>query len=276
MNLEMEVWIFKSNLKDLQNHGSIRHHYKFDFPTSDDRPVPPIISFNDASFGYPGEKVQEFEFWDRFRQPCSKCDDSLALSLLMAASLVLSLLILEPLFFKPLNMVFPSKSTQSEISHRTLSVQTFGAVNFLFEALTSEKYYHATLYQQRGNNIYIEESIVAATKPKFIRYKDELKKLEERVKGDHEKVRRLGKEIDDKEAELTAFSTVVSSGVGGDAVEDYSRSQYFGNGRVEGGSLVGMGAETSNDFMDRRAIFDGIFQSYAVVIAAFVFVAETE
>ncbi|KAL5712991.1 ATP-binding cassette sub- F member 3 [Ranunculus cassubicifolius] len=28
--------------------------YKFDFPTPDDRPGPPIISFNDASFGYPG------------------------------------------------------------------------------------------------------------------------------------------------------------------------------------------------------------------------------
>lgn len=28
--------------------------YKFDFPTPEDRPGPPIISFNDASFGYPG------------------------------------------------------------------------------------------------------------------------------------------------------------------------------------------------------------------------------
>nr|GEU94016.1 uncharacterized mitochondrial protein AtMg00810-like [Tanacetum cinerariifolium] len=64
--------------------------------------------------------------------------------------------------------------------------------------------------------------------------KDELKKIGERVKGDHEKVRRLGKEIDDKEAELTAFSTVVSGGVGGYGVEDYSRSQYSSNGGVDG------------------------------------------
>ncbi|EEE58090.1 ABC transporter F family member 3 [Oryza sativa Japonica Group] len=28
--------------------------YKFEFPTPDDRPGPPIISFSDASFGYPG------------------------------------------------------------------------------------------------------------------------------------------------------------------------------------------------------------------------------
>ncbi|GJR27323.1 hypothetical protein Tco_1103555 [Tanacetum coccineum] len=41
--------------------------------------------------------------------------------------------------------------TIKEISRRPLSVHTFGAVNFLFETLTSEKYYHATLYQQRGN-----------------------------------------------------------------------------------------------------------------------------
>ncbi|KAJ4750080.1 ATP-binding cassette sub-family F member 3 [Rhynchospora pubera] len=28
--------------------------YKFEFPTPDDRPGPPFISFSDASFGYPG------------------------------------------------------------------------------------------------------------------------------------------------------------------------------------------------------------------------------
>ncbi|GJR10920.1 hypothetical protein Tco_0793572 [Tanacetum coccineum] len=169
--------------------------------------------------------------------------------------------------------------------------------------------------------------------PEFT-WEHELKKLGERVKGDREKVRHFGKEIDDKEAELTAFSTVVSGGVGGDGVEDYSRSQYSGNGGVEGRGLVGMGAETRNDFIDRRAImpivtdvvdrralmnvvdrralmrtnsemgsvtnsnmrpyqlyhhlsasvvdnnhyriFDGIFRSYAVVIVAFVILAETE
>ncbi|KAA3470257.1 ABC transporter-like protein [Gossypium australe] len=31
--------------------------YKFEFPTPDDRPGPPIISFSDASFGYPGGPV---------------------------------------------------------------------------------------------------------------------------------------------------------------------------------------------------------------------------
>ncbi|VAI51910.1 ABC transporter F family member 3 [Triticum urartu] len=31
--------------------------YKFEFPTPDDRPGPPIISFSDASFGYPGGPI---------------------------------------------------------------------------------------------------------------------------------------------------------------------------------------------------------------------------
>nr|GEV84089.1 vacuole protein [Tanacetum cinerariifolium] len=75
---------------------------------------------------------------------------------------------------------------------------------------------------------------------------------------------------------LTAFSTVVSGGVGGDGVKDYSRLQYSGNGEVEGRSLVRMGAETRIDFIDKRAIFDGIFQSYVFVIMAFVIVVETE
>nr|GEU92289.1 probable ATP synthase 24 kDa subunit, mitochondrial [Tanacetum cinerariifolium] len=68
--------------------------------------------------------------------------------------------------------------------------------------------------------------------------KDELKKLGKRVKGDRGKVRRLGKEIDDKEAELTAFSTVVSGGAEGDSVEDYSRSQYSGKGGAEGREML--------------------------------------
>ncbi|GKD91668.1 hypothetical protein Tco_1367175, partial [Tanacetum coccineum] len=75
-----------------------------------------------------------------------------------------------------------------------------------------------------------------------------------RVKGDREKVRCLGKEIDDKEAKLTAFLTVVSGGVEGDGVKDYSRSQYFGNGGVEGRGLVGMGVEMRNYFIDRRVV----------------------
>nr|GEW41265.1 hypothetical protein [Tanacetum cinerariifolium] len=52
---------------------------------------------------------------------------------------------------------------------------------------------------------------------------------------------------------LTAFLTVVSGGIGGDGVKDYSHLQYFGNGEVEGRSLVRMGAETRIDFIDRRA-----------------------
>ncbi|GJW35815.1 zinc finger MYM-type protein 1 [Tanacetum coccineum] len=38
-----------------------------------------------------------------------------------------------------------------EISRRLLSVQTFGAVNLLLQTLTSKKYHHSTLYQQRVN-----------------------------------------------------------------------------------------------------------------------------
>ncbi|GJR07582.1 transcription factor GTE4-like protein isoform X1 [Tanacetum coccineum] len=62
------------------------------------------------------------------------------------------------------------------------------------------------------------------------------------------------KVIDDKEAKLTAFSTVVSGGVRGDDVEDYGLSQYSGNGRVEGRGLVRIGVEMHNDFIDRRVV----------------------
>ncbi|PWA63611.1 Bromodomain-containing protein [Artemisia annua] len=110
----------------------------------------------------------------------------------------------------------------------------------------------------RGNEVVKELVVVVDGVVKIdlkaVRSKDELKELRERVKGELDKVRRLGKKLDDKEAELTAFSTVVSGGVGGDGVEGYSRSQYSGNGGVEGRGLVGMGAEMRNDFMDRRAV----------------------
>lgn len=109
----------------------------------------------------------------------------------------------------------------------------------------------------RGNEV-VKELVVVVDVVKIdlkaVRSKDELKELRERVKGELDKVRRLGKKLDDKEAELTAFSTVVSGGVGGDVVEGYSRSQYSGNGGVEGRGLVGMGAVMRNDFMDRRAV----------------------
>lgn len=51
--------LVQSRIKALDRMGHVDQiindpDYKFDFPTPDDRPGPPIISFSDASFGYPG------------------------------------------------------------------------------------------------------------------------------------------------------------------------------------------------------------------------------
>lgn len=54
--------LVQSRIKALERLGHVDEvvndpDYKFDFPTPDDRPGPPIISFNDASFGYPGGPI---------------------------------------------------------------------------------------------------------------------------------------------------------------------------------------------------------------------------
>ncbi|KAJ9148115.1 hypothetical protein P3X46_030206 [Hevea brasiliensis] len=51
--------LVQSRIKALERMGHVDEivndpDYKFEFPTPDDRPGPPIISFSDASFGYPG------------------------------------------------------------------------------------------------------------------------------------------------------------------------------------------------------------------------------
>ncbi|XP_010553564.1 PREDICTED: ABC transporter F family member 3 [Tarenaya hassleriana] len=51
--------LVQSRIKALDRMGYVDQvindpDYKFEFPTPDDRPGPPIISFSDASFGYPG------------------------------------------------------------------------------------------------------------------------------------------------------------------------------------------------------------------------------
>ncbi|KAK4784768.1 hypothetical protein SAY86_019136 [Trapa natans] len=51
--------LVQSRIKALDRMGHVDEvvndpDYKFEFPTPDDRPGPPIISFSDASFGYPG------------------------------------------------------------------------------------------------------------------------------------------------------------------------------------------------------------------------------
>ncbi|KAL9259154.1 ABC transporter F family member 3-like protein [Drosera capensis] len=51
--------LVQSRIKALDRLGIVDEvvndpDYKFEFPTPDDRPGPPIISFSDASFGYPG------------------------------------------------------------------------------------------------------------------------------------------------------------------------------------------------------------------------------
>ncbi|XP_044477073.1 ABC transporter F family member 3 [Mangifera indica] len=54
--------LVQSRIKALDRMGHVDEvvndpDYKFEFPTPDDRPGPPIISFSDASFGYPGGPV---------------------------------------------------------------------------------------------------------------------------------------------------------------------------------------------------------------------------
>ncbi|KAI8569822.1 hypothetical protein RHMOL_Rhmol02G0306300 [Rhododendron molle] len=51
--------LVQSRIKALERIGRVDEvindpDYKFEFPSPDDRPGPPIISFSDASFGYPG------------------------------------------------------------------------------------------------------------------------------------------------------------------------------------------------------------------------------
>ncbi|XP_020112985.1 ABC transporter F family member 3 isoform X2 [Ananas comosus] len=54
--------LVQSRIKALDRMGRVDEvvndpDYKFEFPTPDDRPGPPIISFSDASFGYPGGPI---------------------------------------------------------------------------------------------------------------------------------------------------------------------------------------------------------------------------
>ena len=54
--------LVQSRIKALERMGHVDEiindpDYKFEFPTPDDRPGPPIISFSDASFGYPGGPI---------------------------------------------------------------------------------------------------------------------------------------------------------------------------------------------------------------------------
>ncbi|KAI5655297.1 hypothetical protein M9H77_32484 [Catharanthus roseus] len=54
--------LVQSRIKALERIGRVDEvindpDYKFEFPSPDDRPGPPIISFSDASFGYPGGPI---------------------------------------------------------------------------------------------------------------------------------------------------------------------------------------------------------------------------
>ncbi|XP_042480877.1 ABC transporter F family member 3 [Macadamia integrifolia] len=54
--------LVQSRIKALERMANVDEvvndpDYKFEFPTPDDRPGPPIISFSDASFGYPGGPI---------------------------------------------------------------------------------------------------------------------------------------------------------------------------------------------------------------------------
>ncbi|KAI7743711.1 hypothetical protein M8C21_014977 [Ambrosia artemisiifolia] len=82
---------------------------------------------------------------------------------------------------------------------------------------------------------------------KAAKTKGEIVELRETIKGELERVRSLAQKLEDKEAELTAFSTVVGVTDG----EGYSRSQYSGNDVVDRRALVRVNSEMGADYMDR-------------------------
>ncbi|KAK9056942.1 hypothetical protein SSX86_024307 [Deinandra increscens subsp. villosa] len=76
--------------------------------------------------------------------------------------------------------------------------------------------------------------------------RNEIAELTETIKGELEQVRRLAQRLEDKEAELTAFSA--------DDGEAYNHSQYLGNDIVDRRALLRVNSEMGTDFMDRRAL----------------------
>ncbi|KAI3753699.1 hypothetical protein L2E82_25760 [Cichorium intybus] len=80
--------------------------------------------------------------------------------------------------------------------------------------------------------------------------KNEIIELKQKLRSELTQVRRLTQKLEDKEAELTAFSTVVTVPEG----EAYTHSQYSGNDVVERRGLLRVNSEIGTDFVDRRAL----------------------
>ncbi|KAJ0733616.1 putative transcription factor bZIP family [Helianthus annuus] len=85
---------------------------------------------------------------------------------------------------------------------------------------------------------------------KAAKTKDEIMELRETLKTELERVRSLAQKVEEKEAELTAFSTVV----GVTNSETYNHSQYLGDDVVDRRALVRINSEMGTEFMDRRAL----------------------
>ncbi|KAI3809597.1 hypothetical protein L1987_19192 [Smallanthus sonchifolius] len=81
--------------------------------------------------------------------------------------------------------------------------------------------------------------------------RNEIAELTELMKAELEQVRHLAQRLEDKEAELTAFSTGVGGAGDGEA---YNHSQYSGDDVVDRRALLRVNSEMGTDFMDRRAL----------------------
>nr|XP_043619140.1 transcription factor GTE4-like [Erigeron canadensis]XP_043619141.1 transcription factor GTE4-like [Erigeron canadensis] len=84
--------------------------------------------------------------------------------------------------------------------------------------------------------------------------KNELLELKEKLRGEVDRIRRLGRKLEDKEAELTAFSTVVGGGGDDGDGQAYSHEQFSGSNIVDRRALLRVNSEMGTDYMDRRAL----------------------
>lgn len=84
--------------------------------------------------------------------------------------------------------------------------------------------------------------------------KNDIKELREKLKVELDQVRRFTQKLEDKEAEITHYSSLV--GTANDD-ENYSQLQYPGNVKVDRRSLLRVDSEMGTDYMDRRALTRG-------------------
>ncbi|XP_042754355.1 transcription factor GTE4 isoform X2 [Lactuca sativa] len=81
--------------------------------------------------------------------------------------------------------------------------------------------------------------------------KNEIKEVRAKFKAELDRVRSLFQKLEDKEAEITDYSTNLATS-GND--ETYTHSQYPGNVPIDRRTLLRVNSEMGTDYMDRRAL----------------------